>query len=117
MRGDKYFALDLRRTLYFAQIMQHQCDWTKAGTTHSGIRTALNNVVNANKRLLLEVATVAKDPETYATIKQDLSEDYVHDLAILIDELFEVKDLSGIITAIQNVKKQWKDDATNRAEN
>ncbi len=106
--GDKYFALDLRRTLYFAQMMNMQCEWTKEFSNHRELKITLNNVINANKRLLLVVSSIAKNPETYAAIKQDLTDEYAKDLALLIDELFEVADLSGIIKAVQTVKEQWK---------
>lgn len=109
-KTDKYFAQDLRRMLYLIQIMNYQIDWMKEGIKHSpSLKVAMQNFKNSNNRLLLELRCMCKN-DSWELVKKDLSEEFVHDLAILMDECFEVADLGGIIKAIQTVKEQWRAD-------
>lgn len=102
--ADEMFVSDIKRTLYLIKILSYHIEWFKAGiNAEHTLKTVLNNTSNSHKRLLLEMSTLA-DRKSWEMGMAELNEDYVKDLGILLDELQNVPDLSGIIEAIQKSK-------------
>jgi uncharacterized protein with von Willebrand factor type A (vWA) domain len=104
---EELFTLDVKRTIYLIQVLSVHIEWFKQGIKgEHPLKTALSNVANSHKRLLLEISTMCSR-KTWDLAQKELKEDYVKDLSLLLDELADIEDLTGIIEAIQKSKELW----------
>jgi len=90
------FTSDLRRVLTNGQIQTTNLRWLKDNSLcPSRLKYAINNVINANKRLFEEIRE-HYPPETREQIDKDLTDERIHDINVLFDLVVQLEDV-GVV--------------------
>lgn len=109
------FALTLRRILYLAVLFDYNVQELRdIPITPSHMKVELNNIFNSLNRFI-KSCKFRTTVEVWEQINQDVSKDQLHDIAILIDEVSDVTDITGIIDAIRKVKAECLAEQTKAA--
>lgn len=100
------FRDDLRRTLYFQEILKRQLDWLAASEVcPSWMKVDIQNQKNAVNRFFNGI--VSKSPNAAKTLRQDINSDRAYDLAILFEKVNLIENLSDV--------NEWIDEMTEKA--
>lgn len=101
----RQFQTDIRRTEYIRQTYNSNLQWMfDSEECPRRLKSPIQNVLNANRRLHLLILDHYRD-EQIKEIQDELTSEYLKDLGLLLDELQNIPDLTGIIEAIQKSKQ------------
>lgn len=101
------FRNDLRRTLYFQEILKRQLDWLAASEIcPSWMKVDIQNQKNGVNRFFNNI--VSKSPHTAKILRQEIQSDRAYDLAILFEKVNQIENLSDV--------NDWIDDMTEKAK-
>lgn len=103
----KHFAQFLRRTLILMRLMKYNMDHIRHESYLPGeYKQRCAGFVNSINMFLGFQKSKAKTA-TWNEINADLEHDRLHDISLLIDEVADIKDITPIIEAIREGKKNY----------
>jgi len=102
----KMFVTDLRRALYLSKIYLYSLEWMKAGELcPSYLKQDISNIQNSINRMLNDMMA-RSTPEMWGKVFMEISKDDLHDLAGLIDCMYDVTNIAEITQVIESCKTQ-----------
>jgi len=103
------FTKDLRRRLYLMEILGFTDDSLLYNPiTPEFMKQAIRNTKNNFKHLKGELMTRGRS-DAWDTIKSDLNKDLMHDIAVHIDTIADVKNIAEITDIVERLKVEYRE--------